>query len=283
MTADESRLNTALLVNSPTLPRWQRDALHLLVTETDAEITQVVLRDTADRRGGVGGFVESATKRFNEYPLWSAVGVVRTLTTDPPYKRQVPITTIAGVTDAEWRECRPEPAEGLGNELPDDVVTAVGERADLAVRFGFGILKGEILEAPTYGVLSYHFGDIRQYRGRPGGFWEFLAGEEEVGITVQQLSETLDGGKIVVLEHVDVTEWDTWQCIRRRCVDTARGLLVESVRRLTDPTFTPEAPAETGKLHTLPQGGAVLSYLLKNNRNRLRRRLRSGRGAAGPT
>jgi len=261
---------TALLVNSPTLPRWQRDALQRMVVETDAEITQVVLRDRVTRRDGVTDFLRDARDRFSEYPLWSLVGVARTVTPDPPYKRQVPITTISGVAGAEWIHCKPVPAEGLGTELPPDVVDRVGAEADVAVRFGFGILKGDILEAPTHGVLSYHFGDIRRYRGRPGGFWEFLADEDRVGVTVQRLSETLDGGRIVVLDHVDIGDTDTWQCIRERCVECARELLVESVRRLTDPSFTPTAPAETGKLQTLPQGGAVVAYLLKNNRNRVR-------------
>lgn len=268
---DGPSLAATLLVNSATLPRWQRDALQRMVTETDAEITTVVLRDNVSRRDGVTDFLRDARDRFSEYPLWSLVGIARTVTSDPTHKQQVPITTISGVAGAEWLHCRPVPADGLGNELPADVVDRVADEADVAVRFGFGILKGDILGAPTHGVLSYHFGDIRRYRGRPGGFWEFLADEDHVGVTVQQLSPTLDGGRIVVLEHVDVSDTDTWQCIRKRCVEQARGLLTESVDRLTDPAFQPAEPAETGKLQTLPQGGAVVAYLLKNNRNRVRR------------
>jgi hypothetical protein len=272
---DRPTLATTLLVNSATLPRWQRDALQRMVTETDAEITQVVLRDQVSREDGVTDFLRDARNRFGEYPLWSLVGIARMVIPDPSHKRQVPITTISGVAGAEWIHCQPVPADGLGNELPQDVVDRVAAEADVAVRFGFGILKGAVLGAPTHGVLSYHFGDIRRYRGRPGGFWEFLADEDHVGVTVQQLSETLDGGRIVVLDHVDVADTDTWQCIRERCVERARGLLVESVDRLTDPTFSPAEPAETGKLQTLPQGGAVVAYLLKNNRNRVRRLVRT--------
>ncbi|MDS0261333.1 hypothetical protein NDI56_18185 [Haloarcula sp. S1CR25-12] len=271
---EDTQIHTTLLVNSGTLPRWQRDALQRMVTETDAEITQVVIRDSESRQEGLADYVRHATDRISDYPLWSLVGIVRTLTADPEYKRHVPITTISGVAGAEWISCRPRAADGVGNELPDEVVERVRSEADVAVRFGFGILKGDILDAPTHGVLSYHLGDIRQYRGRPGGLWEFLADESEVGVTVQQLSETLDGGRIVTLEHVRVTETDTWQDIRRRSVETARGLLAESVRRLTEPGYTPATPAETGTLYTLPRGGAVLAYLLKNNRNRLWRVLR---------
>lgn len=262
-------VRTTLLANSATLPRWQRDALQRMVTETDAEITQVVLRDAVSRKTGFRNYLDQVRKRITEYPLWSLIGVIRTLTADPSYKRQVPITTISGVADAEWLTCRPEPAAGLGNELPPATVERVAAEADLAVRFGFGILKGDILDAPTHGILSYHLGDIRRYRGRPGGFWEFLAGENQIGITVQQLSETLDGGRVVVMRHVPIEAADTWQRIRARAIETAKGLLAESVQRLTAEEYRPEAPAETGKLYTLPKGGAVVAYLLKNNRNRL--------------
>lgn len=269
MTPAETSVPVALLVNSPTLPRWQRDALQVMVAETDAEITQVVLRETEARDDGALDFVRDAAKRFEEYPLWSLLGVVRTVTADPPYKQQVPITTIRGVASAEWLTCRPTATSGLGNELPDGIVDSVEREADVAVRFGFGILTGRILDVPTHGVLSYHFGDIRRHRGRPGGLWELLGDDDRVGVTVQQLSETLDGGRIVALDHVDISDDPTWQQVRHRCVDVARGLLAVSITRLTDTPFTPSAPAETGELHTLPQGSSVVSYLVTNTRNRL--------------
>jgi len=269
MMAGESPLETALLVNSETLPRWQRDALQQMVTETEATITNVALREEGAREDGLSDHIRTIITRFSEYPLWSVVGIVRTLTPDPAYKQQVPITTIDGVENAEWTYCEPEPADGVGNTLPDAVVASVGADVDVAVRFGFGILKGRILDAPEYGVLSYHLGDIRQYRGRPGGFWEFLAGEDEMGVTVQQLSETLDGGRLVALSHVDISDAATYQEIRRRAIAAARGMLTTSVRRILDSDHTPQGPETTGTLHTLPRGGAVLAYLIKNSRGRI--------------
>ena len=42
-----------------------------------------------------------------------------------------------------------------------------GERLDVLIRFGFNILRGEILTAAKYGVWSYHHGDGDYYRGGP--------------------------------------------------------------------------------------------------------------------
>jgi len=78
-----------------------------MVTEADTGISQVVLRDEASRRNGLSGFLRNARNRFGEYPRWSLVGIARTAMPDPTHRRQVPITTVAGVGDAEWTHCRP--------------------------------------------------------------------------------------------------------------------------------------------------------------------------------
>lgn len=70
-------------------------------------------------------------------------------------------------------------------------------KLDLLIRFGFGILKGEILNAARYGVWSLHHGDNRINRGGPPAFWEIINKEEITGITLQKLSEDLDGGKVI--------------------------------------------------------------------------------------
>jgi len=68
---------------------------------------------------------------------------------------------------------------------------------DVLIRFGFGILKGEILNAAKYGVWSLHHGDNKINRGGPPGFWEVVNAEEITGVTLQMLSSDLDGGKVI--------------------------------------------------------------------------------------
>jgi hypothetical protein len=70
-------------------------------------------------------------------------------------------------------------------------------RPDVILRFGFRILRGEILRIPTYGVWSYHHGDNRKYRGGPAGLWELVNGDPESGVTLQVLTETLDAGRVL--------------------------------------------------------------------------------------
>jgi hypothetical protein len=65
---------------------------------------------------------------------------------------------------------------------------------DVLLRFGFGILKGEVLQVPRHGIWSYHHGDPAHYRGQPPGFWELHDGARTIGTVLQRLTERLDAG-----------------------------------------------------------------------------------------
>ena len=68
---------------------------------------------------------------------------------------------------------------------------------DFILRFGFGIIKGEILDAAKYGVWSYHHDDDRKYRGVPTGFWEIMFGDPVNAAILQRLTNKLDSGLIL--------------------------------------------------------------------------------------
>jgi len=68
---------------------------------------------------------------------------------------------------------------------------------DIIIRYGFGILSGDILDISSYGIWSFHHGDERLYRGSPAGFWEVYNRELTSGIILQRLTEDLDAGYII--------------------------------------------------------------------------------------
>ena len=131
----------------------------------------------------------------------------------------------------------------------------ISQESDVVVQYGMGILTGDILQAPTYGVVSYHHGDIREYRGGPPGFWEFLYGEEKVGITIQQLTEKLDGGNILLIEHVDIEQAGSWPAVRQRLVDASPPLLIRALERLADNAFSSNSPDELGPIYRAQERG----------------------------
>jgi len=88
--------------------------------------------------------------------------------------------------------------KGFSDYFPDDVVATIKQREiDVLLRFGFRILRGDILGAAKHGVWSYHHGDNKKNRGSPAGFWEVLRHWPETGSILQILTEQLDGGQVL--------------------------------------------------------------------------------------
>lgn len=79
----------------------------------------------------------------------------------------------------------------------EDIAQVKEARLDVLFRFGFRIIRGEILSCAKFGVWSFHHGDNREYRGAPPGFWEMYEGNPVTGSILQVLSDALDGGRVI--------------------------------------------------------------------------------------
>lgn len=131
--------------------------------------------------------------------------------------------------------------------------------ADVAVQFGFGILKGDALTAPEHGVLSYHHGDLTAYRGRPPGFYEFLHRKSTEGVTVQQLTESLDAGAIAASTTVDIEDAISWREVKSRLFAASPELLSRAVDNLIEGSI--RTPESLGDLYTTPSNTQTLAYI----------------------
>ncbi|WP_327052878.1 formyltransferase family protein [Halomicrococcus gelatinilyticus] len=283
-------LRVGVLLPGETAPAWMQHAIERMVAETDVEITHVVVNEA----GGPDDlsdflaqltvdefreYLSSCRYRLQHYPLWAATGVLRQFGPTPEYQRPTSIENIDGVADADQYRCEPVPADGFGNHLPTEVAETVGPNTDVVVRLGFGVLKGEFLEMPTHGVLSFHRGDLESYRGQPGGLWEFLHDEPTAGVTLQRIDDDLDAGEVVVEDEVDISDATTWREVERRQIAVCEAMLAEGVGRLRDPDHEPTTPDSLGTLYTIPSGTDVLRYVGKTAVGHLRS-LASGAGAS---
>lgn len=89
-------------------------------------------------------------------------------------------------------------AKKYTDQFSDEDVAAIRQAdLDVLVRFGFRIIKGDILNSARYGVWSHHHGDNRQYRGGPALFWEIYERNPVSGSVLQVLTEDLDGGHVL--------------------------------------------------------------------------------------
>jgi hypothetical protein len=80
---------------------------------------------------------------------------------------------------------------------PEDIARVRKANLDVLFRFGFRIIRGEILSCAKYGVWSFHHADNREYRGAPPAFWEMYEGNPVTGSILQVLTEALDGGRVI--------------------------------------------------------------------------------------
>lgn len=263
-------MKVSVFLDGEFAPRWVVEALEKMVRTTEAEVS-LVLINTEPADSSIELLRKAVKKphvarvRLGQL-LWNRVRG------PPRYMDHVPLGEIDVLAGAERRFVEPVADNEFGNLFPQEIVSLVSKRCDLGFRYGFGIIKGDILKAPEHGVISFHHGDIREYRGGPPGFWEFL-NDDSGGVTLQQLTETLDGGRIVVFEPVDFTGCQTWRETNQQLFQTSIGLLAEAVGRFTTPGFEPERVSddELGRLYTFPRWHNYLRYLYRNNLGRFKR------------
>lgn len=245
-------MSVALLVDTPTLQGWEYRTVRHLLDHTDAEIGVVIVNNSS-------GLDTSLRTIFNEFSFWTLYSAHRRLVWilrgTPWYRESM---SIPGKDDTTELRVTPEPADGFGHTLPARAIEELTDH-DLAVRFGFGVLKGDALTAPEHGILSFHHGDLREYRGQPAGFWELLHNNRTVGITVQRLSETLDGGEIVAFETMDIDGVRSWPVVLSRLFSASEPLLAKAVKNLYADEF--ETPENIGTLYTTPEWQDTLQYL----------------------
>jgi hypothetical protein len=79
----------------------------------------------------------------------------------------------------------------------EDIQRVKSYELDFIFRFGMNIIRGDILEAPKYGIWSFHHDDEEVIRGGPPGFWEIFYRHDYNGLVLQRLSHKLDSGEII--------------------------------------------------------------------------------------
>lgn len=272
MTSDErtaeDRLSLGLLLDEPAMERWAVDAVETAMRETGVSVELILLE--ADEEARTANPVKRYATAAREYGAWTPALALHRLVNTPAYLEKTPLEDLEWAADAEIRRTRAQPAEGFGQRLPAAALERIDALdIDLLFRRGFGILQGDVLTTPSEGVLSFHHGDVRRYRGRPTAVWEFANGESTAGITLQRLTPQLDGGEIVVEKSVDVADCRTWQEVERRLFERSTDMLATACTRLEDSAFEPTSVDELGPLYSDPGAVDAARIELKNAKGRV--------------
>jgi hypothetical protein len=148
---------------------------------------------------------------------------------------------------------------------------------DVLIRCGKGILSGDILNTAKFGILSFHHGDNREIRGLPAGFWEVFLSRPSTGFVVQQLTESLDGGNIILRGNIPTSSY--WQLNAARIGQKSNIFMLKILKSLAIDFELPEFEEKLpyfNKIYRSPNSIQYLQYacmqleiFLKNVINRL--------------
>lgn len=275
----DEKLRVGILLDPGPVPRWVRAALERVQRSDHSELVLVVLNGAPISR-------RSLLRRLWDgrgtalYGLFARVDAKLSGVEEDPFEP----TTLDDVTrSVPTITVRPTQTRFSDRLLPRDVETIRAQRVDVLVRFGFRILRGEILEAARYGVWSYHHGDGLAYRGSPAGIWELLEGRPVTGCVLQILTEDLDAGRVIfrsfgrtdrtrMRRGVASSYWKSSAFLARELA-RLRSLGAE---RFFARVEANEAPLlYSGRLHRAPRNVEMLPFLARHVLALLGRKLRS--------
>jgi hypothetical protein len=240
------------------MAEWKLQAIEQTIESVDAKLTLVIIDDSESKK------TTDHMLRILYGDLWTKYNKISWKLNPPELRRGKPVAEHELFADVQHHYCKPIPADGIGNEFPEDAIKRAEKNCDVLFRTGFGIIQGSILNATEYGVLSYHSGDIRKYRGKPPGFWEYMNNEPVCGITLQRLTEKLDGGEIASFKEIDIDRLSTWKNVRYQLNLEAIEMLSTTIREIQNGEFTPESVDSLGDLYTTPDNLTTAKFLLKN-------------------
>lgn len=256
MTAVDSRhlsgkLRAAVLVDDCRIAEWQYEALLQAVEDTATVSTVLICGNSHTKRS------------FSKAAYYTLSSTLMRSTRGP--RRDLRDLTDGQTTyihfDSDW--------VGDWQRLPDDIQEMLrGQRIDVVIKFGMGLMKDADWVPARLGVVSYHHGDPSRHRGRPASFYEVLAGERVQGVMVQRISSRLDSGE--VLAYGDF--WIQPDSLRRSCIHvyTASAPLLRLALRNAARGETVARPTD-GINHRLPNTRQVLSLMSRTTIRKVRR------------
>ena len=183
------RLRLGILADGTELSRWQRSVLEALQVGGDVDLAALIVDGSSD--DGLRS-TKLARRVLSDRTLWRLYNNLWVVRRSHAIQRidcsdlldGVPRIDVVPQRIGRWSQ----------HFAPDDLDRVRSLDLDVLIRFGFGILRGDVLESARHGVWSFHHDDERVIRGGPPSFWEVADGLPTTGVLLQKLTDKLDAG-----------------------------------------------------------------------------------------
>jgi hypothetical protein len=240
------RLRFAILAGGTSFQQWEAACINELLAVPGVELALLIV----DAR--------PPAKPNPWYKKWKALRHVNTLGWEWYRRRSIEsalpsrhyVDLSAQLKSTPRMDVRVIRRGKFSEYFPDADIAAIRTHdLDFMIRFGFNIIRGDILSSARYGVWSFHHDDLDRYRGSPPCFWEVYMGDRSTGITLQRLTDRLDSG-IVLRKESFATRLDSYprnlelglQLGVSWPADLCRAILSGDVSRLDEKPSSSAAP-----------------------------------------
>ncbi len=202
----ERQIRFGVMVDGDTVERWQYDTIKLLI-DNGIELSLII--KNGDNSKPYKSFADKALHypyRQILFRIWHRYFF------KPAAKQRVSFNEGLSFQPSETSGGTPSTItvmplyKGISMYFKDEDIEKIKSLdLDFILRFGFDIIRGDILTSAKYGIWSYHHDDERVVRGGPPGFWEFIRKITKNGVILQQLTDELDKGLIIKRLQFDTT------------------------------------------------------------------------------
>lgn len=210
------------MCNGPVLKTWEAECINYLLSNPNIEL-KLIIRDTPENYGN-----KSILKKIFKLPLNNIFFLFYSkLIIRPHATRNTDLSNI--ISNIPSITCKVI-KKGKHSQYfsQEDILAIKGFNLDFILRFGFNIIRGEILNCSRYGIWSFHHDDEQKYRGSPPCFWEIYNQDPETGSILQKLTDKLDCGivlkkgilrtknysyrKNIDQAYFESSKWPLWVC-----------------------------------------------------------------------
>lgn len=185
-------LRFGVICEGTTLPAWQAQVLEDLLSVDDVRAALLIVNEAPIDKGLGSKLWRWLRRPRRLWTLYYRAWVARRSRAIRPVDLGDRLDVVPVVRHRTRRG-------GGYSEYPDPAVVEEirGHELDFILHFGFGIIRGDILDAARFGVWRLHHGDDQRYRGGPPCLWEVDRGDPTTSAVLQRLTQQPEEGVVL--------------------------------------------------------------------------------------
>ena len=258
-------LKFAIMVNSLEVQKWQYESIEAILKEGYANPVLIIMPDKTSLSR------PSFWKRLVGYS-WQTIlfrKYYQHLFKPNVFKRKNINELLEKLPVITCKIRKKKVSEYFSEE---DIALIQSYEPDFVLKFGFGILRGDILTCTPMGIWSFHHGDEQKYRGVPPAFWELFNRDFKSGAILQRLTEKLDSG-VILRKGQFSTINHSWKANLEQSINLSKNWPADVCREIVCQNTFPdqvEGVSSNAPIYSVPGNTSFVYFLLKQFVNKLR-------------